>query len=278
VLNRIPSAYELPGEGLLAVYFPETGMAATKKKKAGRTSGGKKSVGSFAKGVRSWIIKFALSLLGIFLIVAALPPLFILIYAIPEARPASTPIIARVLTGEPVERFWVPLGEVSPVLMHSVIMSEDGRFCEHSGVDWEALNTVIDDALDGEPTRGASTISMQTMKNLFLWPQRSFIRKGLEIPMALLADAIWSKRRMLEIYLNIAEWDDGVYGIGAAARHYFRTTPAKLNRRQAALLTVTLPSPRTRNPAKPTKSLNRLANTVEKRARQAGAYVGCLSE
>jgi len=83
---------------------------------------------------------------------------------------------------------------------------------------------------------------------------------------------------MLEIYLNIAEWDDGVYGIGAAARHYFGTTPAKLNRQQAALLTVTLPSPRTRNPAKPTRSLNRLAATVEKRARQADAYVGCLSE
>jgi membrane peptidoglycan carboxypeptidase len=103
--------------------------------------------------------------------------------------------------------------------VNSIIMSEDGQFCSHWGVDWGALNAVLD--REGGPSRGASTIAMQTVKNLFLWSSRSYIRKGLEIPLAYYADFILSKRRIMEIYLNIAEWGPGIFGAEAAAQHYF---------------------------------------------------------
>jgi monofunctional biosynthetic peptidoglycan transglycosylase len=130
--------------------------------------------------------------------------------------------------------------------------------------------------MEGEKTRGASTIVMQTGKNLFLWPGRSYLRKALELPLALYIDLVLSKKRIMEIYLNIAEWGPGIYGIEAASQYRFGRPASALTRRQAALLAVTLPSPETRNPAKPTKGLSRLARIIERRARQAGAYIGCL--
>ncbi len=156
-------------------------------------------------------------------------------------------------------------------------MSEDGQYCQHNGVDWQALNTVIDDAIDGEKTRGASTITMQTVKNLFLWNSRSFIRKGLEIPLALYVDAIWSKRRQMEIYLNIAEWGPGIYGIEAAAQYHFKRPASRLNRAQSALLAVTLPNPELRNPQKPSRRMKVLARINRARAQVSGAYVRCLN-
>jgi monofunctional biosynthetic peptidoglycan transglycosylase len=155
-------------------------------------------------------------------------------------------------------------------------MSEDGQFCRHRGVDWVELNAVISDALDGEKPRGASTIPMQTAKNLFLWSGRSYFRKGIEIPLAIYLDAVLSKKRIMEIYLNIAEWDKGVFGIEAAAKHYFGRSASQLSARQAALLTVTLPNPADRNPARPSAGLNRLARLIERRAAKAGGYVGCV--
>jgi len=155
-------------------------------------------------------------------------------------------------------------------------MSEDGKFCSHSGIDWSALNQVIDDAIEGERTRGASTITMQLVKNLFLWPDRSFIRKGLEIPFALMAELILSKRRIMEIYLNIVELDTGVFGVGAASRHYFDRSAEKLGPRFSARLAVTLPNPKARNPANPSRRLRALAATIVKRARASGAYIKCL--
>lgn len=216
------------------------------------------------------------SIVGIVAILSMLPLVFMAIYRLPGAEPVSTLMFARAITGQEVIRDWVSLDDVAPVMLDSIVMSEDGKYCAHKGVDWEAINTVIDDALDGEKTRGASTIAMQTMKNLFLWPQRSFIRKGLEVPLALLGDRLWRKRRLMEIYVNIAEWDDGIYGIEAAARHYFGKPSADLTRREAALLAVTLPNPKARNPAKPSRSLARLAGTIEARARKAGGYTVCL--
>ena len=205
-----------------------------------------------------------------------LPAVFTLVYALPGARPVSTLMAGRLLTGKPVDRQWVALEDVSPFVFQSVIMSEDGQFCFHYGIDLAELNAVISDALEGEKPRGASTIPMQTVKNLFLWPQRSFVRKAFEIPYAVFADLVWSKKRMFEIYINIAEFDEGVFGIEAASRHYFNRSSARLTRRQAALLTVSLPNPRERNPAKPTKSLSRLASVIEKRGQRSGAYVKCL--
>lgn len=208
--------------------------------------------------------------------VLMLPLLLTLIYAIPVIKPVSTLMLGRTILGKPVERTWVNLDDIAPVLPQSVIMSEDGQFCFHRGVDWGELNAVIDDALDGEKTRGASTLPMQVAKNLFLWPHRSFIRKVFEIPYALFADLVWSKRRMMEIYLNMAEWDEGIFGVEAASQHYFKRPASRLTRSQAALLTVTLPNPAKRNPAKPSSALTKLAKLIERRASQSGAYVKCL--
>ncbi len=173
-------------------------------------------------------------------------------------------------------RQWVPLENISPALIRSVMMSEDGQFCSHNGVDWVQMRSVIDDALDGEETRGASTITMQTVKNLYLWNSRSFIRKGLEIPMALAANVIWSKRRTMELYLNIAEWGPGIYGAQAAALYHFKVPASKLTPRQAALLAVSLPNPIARNASKPGPGLRQLASIVERRASNAGPYITCL--
>ena len=134
----------------------------------------------------------------------------------------------------------------------------------------------LEDTLSGQATRGGSTIPMQTVKNLFLWNSRSFVRKALELPLAVTADFIWSKRRLMEIYLNIAEWGPGIYGIEAAARHHFKVPASKLTSRQAALLAVSLPNPFDRNAGKPGRGLRRLASLIERRARGAGDYIRCI--
>ncbi len=140
-----------------------------------------------------------------------------------------------------------------------MVASEDATFCDNDGVDWGSLHEVLSGAGKHGPSRGASTITMQTAKNLFLWPGRSVIRKGVEIPMALVLGKAWSKARTLEIYLNIAEWGDGLYGIEAAAERYFHKRASQLNLREAALLATALPNPFLRNPARPSPLQRRLA-------------------
>ena len=171
-------------------------------------------------------------------------------------------MIGRWLGGGSVERTYVALNAIAPTLPAAVIASEDSRFCQHKGVDWSALGAVMEDADEGGPNRGASTIAMQVAKNLFLWPGRSYIRKGMEIPIALVIDRVWSKRRMIEIYLNIAEWGDGVFGAEAAAQRHFRKRAADLSTREAALLASALPNPFRRNPAKPSRWQSRYAGTI----------------
>ena len=210
------------------------------------------------------------------LVLAVLPLFLLLVYSIPFVRPVSMLMVKDYVLLQDVERRWVSIDDISPQLINSVMMAEDGQFCSHGGVDWHQLSIVLDDAGDGGPSRGASTITMQTVKNLFLWNGRSFIRKGLEFPLALAADAILSKRRIMEIYLNIAEWGPGIYGIEAAAQHYFKRPAAKLNAQQAALLAVTLPNPALRNPAKPTRNMQRIARIVAGRAIRSGPYVTCV--
>jgi monofunctional glycosyltransferase len=158
----------------------------------------------------------------------------------------STLMLARFATGAPVERYWVALDEVSPQMVRAVIASEDQRFCTHAGVDFGALREVLSDE-DG-PSRGASTIAMQTVKNLYLWHGRSWVRKALEIPLALAADLAWSKRRTMTLYLNIAEFGEGLFGVEAAARRYYGKSASRLSAREAAELTAALPNPRLRHP------------------------------
>ncbi len=190
--------------------------------------------------------------------------------------PVSTLMVVRRLSGGSVDRRWTPLAQVSPHLVDAVVMSEDGQFCQHDGVDWHQLHEVLDDP-DG-PQRGASTITMQVARNLFLWNGRflGFVRKGMEIPLALLLDAVWSKKRVLEIYLNIAEWGDGIYGAEAAARHDFGKPSADLTPREASLLATALPNPFLRHPARPTRGYREVASVNMVRARDAAEWTGCL--
>ena len=205
-----------------------------------------------------------------------LPYLLIFVYLIGFIHPVSTLMLRDLVLLRGYERQWVEFDDIAPVLVQSVMMSEDGQFCGHNGVDWTQMRGVVEDALDGEQTRGASTIPMQTVKNLYLWNGRSFLRKGMELPLAIVADVVWSKRRMMEIYLNVAEWGDGIYGIEAAARHHFGVSAAKLSRRQAALLAVALPNPIDRNAGKPGRGMRRLASVIERRASRSGGYITCL--
>ncbi|MGB3537443.1 MAG: transglycosylase domain-containing protein [Mesorhizobium sp.] len=211
------------------------------------------------------------------IVLALIPVVLTFVYMPPFVHPVSTLMLKDLVTFSGYDRRWVPLDEVAPVLAHSVIMSEDGQFCFHRGVDLAELKGVVDDALQGEATRGASTITMQTVKNLFLWSRPlATLRKVFELPLAVYFDAVLSKRRIMEIYLNIAQWGPGIYGIEAAAQYHFGVSASRLTRRQAALLAVSLPNPIARNPAKPGKGLRRLANIIERRASRSGAYVGCL--
>lgn len=208
--------------------------------------------------------------------IVALPIVLTLLYAVPQVRPVSNLMLADVVALRGYDRQWVPLDEMGDRLVRSVTMSEDGRFCSHGGVDWSAMNLVIEELLSGQGSRGASTIPMQTVKNLFLWHGRSYVRKALEVPLAVWFDAVLSKRRVMEIYLNIAEWGPNVYGAEAAARHHFGRSAKNLTSRQAALLAVTLPNPHSRNPAKPSPAMNRLASIVQARADKAGGHIECL--
>lgn len=214
--------------------------------------------------------------LYILVFLLALPFLMMLLYKLPFIHPLSTLMLRDKITQTPYERQWTPIEDISPHLVNAVIMSEDGQFCFHNGVDWGALKTVI--TRDGAPKRGASTVTMQMVKNLFLWHGRSYLRKGLEIPYATVADAFLSKRRIMEIYLNIAEWGPGIYGAEAASRHFFKRSAKNLTQRQAIYLAVTLPNPKLRNPARPSMNMTRLGRLIEKRLQQAGIYTQCLHE
>jgi monofunctional glycosyltransferase len=156
-----------------------------------------------------------------------------------------------------LQKDWVPLKEISPALQLAVIASEDNRFLEHHGFDFEAIQKAQDynAKKKGKKMRGASTISQQTAKNVFLWPQRSWIRKGLEAYFTVLIEFVWSKKRIMEVYLNVIETGDGRYGAETASQHYFNKPGIKLTAPEAALLAAILPNPIKWNPARPTRYL-----------------------
>ncbi len=209
-------------------------------------------------------------------VIVVLPYVLLPFYRPSFVHPVSVPMMARFFTG--YERQWVPFEEIAPVLVQSVMMSEDGQFCRHDGVDWGEYKAVVEDALAGKPARGASTIPMQTVKNLYLWNSRSYLRKGLELPLAISADVVWPKKRIMEIYLNIAQWGPETFGIEAAAQEQFGVSAAKLSARQAALLAVSLPDPVGRQAAAPSRHMQNLAARVERLAARSGAYITCLYE
>lgn len=192
-------------------------------------------------------------------------------------EPVSTTMLARIATGQPVTRIWRPLDTMSDRLKASIVSSEDGQFCRHSGVDVKALSHEVDAMLKGGTPRGASTITMQVARNLFLWNGRSVVRKALEIPLAFYLDLVLPKRRILEIYLNIAEWGpEGQFGVEAGAEAAFGIDADAFSWRQAALLTAALPNPHVRLPGRPGPRMRAVAGIIEARAKRMSPYLTCL--
>ncbi|AZG74772.1 monofunctional biosynthetic peptidoglycan transglycosylase [Shewanella livingstonensis] len=171
----------------------------------------------------------------------------------------------------PVSQHWVSIDELPPHIPLAMVASEDQLFPQHLGVDFSAISKAIQQYDDGQGLRGASTISQQTAKNLLLWPGQSFVRKGLEAMLAVGLEAIWGKKRILEVYVNVAEFGKGIYGVEAASQHYFNKPAKYLSSKEAAKLAVLLPSPRNRNPNYLTPYLSQRVVWVEQQMKQLGS-------
>ena len=189
--------------------------------------------------------------------------------------PGSTLMLGRAVIGKSIRHKWVPISRISPNIIKAVITSEDGRFCEHSGVDWQEIKHAIKRAKNGQ-IRGASTISMQTAKNLFLWPQRSYVRKAIEIPLTFMMELAWPKRRMLEIYLNIVEWGPGIFGVEAATRYHFKKSARAVTREEASLLAASLPNPIVRRAGRPGPKTRKHSNVISSRVNAAPPMTACI--
>lgn len=214
--------------------------------------------------LRRWI-------LAALAIAVGLPLLLVLAYRV--VPPPVTPLM--LLRDAPIDRRWVPLDEIAPALARSVIAAEDNLFCRHWGIDWKSLSEAVDAYVEGERAGGGSTISMQTAKNLFLWPDRHAARKALEFPLTLLIEAVWPKRRILEVYLNVVEWGDGIYGAEAAAQRHFGKPARDLSRREAARLAAVLPSPLKWSASRPGDYVARRTAIIERRVEQLGPLLDC---
>lgn len=185
--------------------------------------------------------------------------------------PATWLMVRDRLAGVAIERQVLPLEAMGRALPRAVIAAEDSRFCSHRGFDVEAIEAALEANRDGGRLRGGSTLSQQVAKNAFLWPGRTWVRKGLEAWFTVWLEALWPKRRVMEVYLNLAEWDRGVFGGEAAARHYFRTAASDLSPVQAARLAAILPSPIKRDAARPGRHTARHARAIERRMRVVAA-------
>lgn len=224
-----------------------------------------KRIVRFARRIALWA---AAAYIGI-------PIMGALVFAI--VPPPITPLmIVRLIEGEGLRRSWVPIQAISPRLAAAVIAAEDNLFCRHDGFDWASIEDAIEDFRIGRRTRGASTISMQAAKNLFLWPDSGFVRKALEPYPTLVLELVWSKRRILEVYLNVVEWAPGVYGARAAAETHFGKSPADLGRREAALLAAVLPNPRRFDAGRPSAYIAERAAIIAKRMGQLGDLLDCV--
>ena len=214
--------------------------------------------------MRRLIRAVVLVVLGLVLLPYVLTPIY------SAGHPVSTLMIGRYLSGEPVTRTWIGIDTIAPAMPRSVVAAEDAKFCFHHGIDWDSVQDILEDAQEGEVSRGGSTITQQVAKNLFLWPGRSVIRKVLEFPLALWIDFILPKKRILELYLNVAELGpSGQFGAEAGASYAFGRSASGLSAQEAALLASILPNPVTRSARSPGPGVRRLAGTYMQRAQSA---------
>ncbi|MBC6983634.1 monofunctional biosynthetic peptidoglycan transglycosylase [Caulobacter sp. 17J80-11] len=191
--------------------------------------------------------KFKKSLRTVLVVLLAavliLPPLGVLVHRWAPV-PMTYLMVDRAFEGEGLHHKWRPLKKISPNLVYAVIAAEDAKFCTHHGFDFDAIEKAMKHNEKHRRVRGGSTISQQTAKNVFLWPQRSWVRKGLEAYYTVLIEALWPKKRIIEVYLNVVEWAPGVYGAEAASQKWYGKSADKLTKKEAARLAAILPSPR----------------------------------
>ena len=216
------------------------------------------------RGVGAWLWRIAKI---VTLVVVIVPAIAVAIYRL--VPPPVTPLmLIRAAAGAPIHQRWVPLSQISPFLIRAVVSSEDARFCFHHGFDFEEIGAALDRFRAGGKLRGASTISQQAAKNILLWPHGGFLRKGIEAYVTGLLELAWPKSRILEVYLNVIEWGDGVYGAEQAAQTHFHKPAAALTRREAALLAAILPNPRVLSVERPTRYIEDRVAVIEARMTQ----------
>lgn len=185
--------------------------------------------------------------------------------------PATPLMISRNISEDtPINYKWTPLEDISPNLALAVVASEDNLFTTHHGFDFEQIRIAREEAQKGKRQRGASTISQQTAKNVFLWNGRSWLRKGLKAYFTLLIETIWGKQRIMEVYLNCIEMGNGIYGASAVAEKHFKKHPSKLTRAECALIAATLPNPRVYSSKKPSKYMLRRQKAILKNMQNIG--------
>jgi len=207
-------------------------------------------------------------LLALFLVLVAGPVVAVILYRF--IPPPVTPLmVIRAVAGRGLDHRWRSMDKISPALPRALIAAEDAKFCEHRGFDFEALQKAYENNESGRKIRGGSTISQQTAKNVFLWPGRSYVRKGLEAWFTVLIETFWGKKRIMEVYMNSIEYGSGIYGAEAAAQRYFGVSAAKLTQAQSARLAAILPSPLKWKVIKPGKY-------VAKRTKKIGKASGAV--
>ncbi len=213
--------------------------------------------------------------LGACAVLFAAPYLLTLLYIFVEP-PFSALMLRQALAGERVTYEWRDLDRISPNLVTQIIAAEDGRFCSHHGVDWWAIDRAAFAVIGGKAKGGASTVAMQTAKNLFLWSEPAALRKPFEIPLATFMDFALGKSRMMEIYLNIVEWGPGVFGAEAAAQHHFGKSASELTPQEAAQLAAALPNPILRDAGNPSPRMLAFAHRLRMRALNERGNSACV--
>lgn len=224
----------------------------TKTKKAAPKT--RTGPGELLRAPLLWLRRWALRIL---LAPVALVLILVLLFSVVNPPITHTMWVEYGKYGK-LERQWVPIEEIAPVMARSVVAAEDANFCEHWGFDLAAIRTAIAEGAN----RGGSSITQQVVKNVFLWQGRSWARKALETAITPLVEAIWSKRRIVEVYLNVAEMGEGLFGVHAAAKTYFGVAPGELSAQQAALIAAVLPAPKDRSPARPSDRVRKRAAAI----------------